>query len=187
MRINFNSFQTQQNNTSFKSKLPNVRANYDINTLRTDIIPDYWPQLAKECLPQYRCYLTDLLMKLNENFDDNVLALSKIINDGKEFFVFRLYSNTDELVKSAGNADSFNKTHNYLNKQILIGKNAIGNYYSQFGDTTKTYSDSWFNGSEVIMNVLSKIVKPQSDEYKAIYNFTNSHGEEDFLKVFREK
>lgn len=187
MRVNFHPYRTQQNNTSFKSKLPNVRANYDINTLKTDIIPDYWPELARDSFSRYKRYLTDLLEKLNENFDNNVLALSKIKTDGKNVFVFRLYNNTDELVKSAGSADSFFKAKNYLNKQIIIGKNDIGVYYTKFGGNVNNYNTGWNDETEIILNVLSQIVKPQTAEHKAIYNLYNSHGEEDFLKVFREK
>lgn len=141
----------------------------------------------KKCVPRNQDYLKELLVKLNKNFDNNVLALTKLINNGKDTFIFRLYSNTDELIKSTKSAKSFNEVKNYLNQQIIIGKNDNGAYYSQFGGNRNTYGETWRNESDVILNVLSHIVKPQTGEQAAIYNGCNRHGEEDFLKVFREK
>lgn len=190
MRINSISnhsyHQSHQNKTSFKSKLPSVDATYNINPLLAEVIPDYWPILTENCDPKQKDFLKELLTRLTENFDNNILALSRVKskNGDNDLYCFRLYKNTDELLKHAGSASEFNKANNYYNSQILIDKNLESNYLARYGNTVANYGKC--GKTNVLLNVLSEIVRPNSSKYKAIYNSSNYY-QEIFLKDYREK
>lgn len=190
MRINSISnhsyHQSHQNKISFKSKLPSIDATYNINPLQAEVIPDYWPKLTENCDPNQKTILEELLTKLSENFDNNILALSRVKakNGDNDLYCFRLYKNTDELLKHAGSGSEFNKAKNYYNFQILIDKNSEGDYLARYGNIVTNYGKC--DKANVLLKVLSNIVKPNTSGYKAIYNSSNYY-QEMFLKDYREK
>lgn len=209
MRVDFNTNHLQQkNHTNFKSKLPSINAIYNINKLQAKFIPDYWPQLMLDSLSSssvsrekalsitpFKKLLTDLY----NNFDNNILSLSLIKKEARpentsDVFVFRLYKNTDELLKDSKSLKVFNSSTNYLNNEIRIRNHHSGNYIINTNGTSIIYEKKYDgkdplqkNDVDILTRVLTKIISPGTDEHKAIYNTYNSWGEETFLKAFREQ
>lgn len=206
MRINLNTNQFQQNNTNFKSKLPSVNATYNINKLTAKFIPDYWQQFANDSLTMaHYCRdkalektpLKDLLTKLVNNFDNNVLTLSCIKNNNEVYryrFIFRLYKNTDEFLKDAKSVEDFIESKNYLNSEVSIIRKISGTYNVRANNSSTMYEKKYdekdmlnYNDVDILTKVLNKIISPNTDEHRAIYNTYNNREEENFLKAFREQ
>lgn len=189
--INYN----HRDNTSFGTKLPRINCTYRQSP---DFIPDYWSTFAKNCIKNGKQdKLKELLGKLADHFDNNILALTynknKMYKD--ENYTFKLYKNSEDILNDTpqgllrlnGEVNVYKLQESFFiksesksiktieGKQVHIPEISVYQEYSK----TKTLTD-------ILLDALEKILNPKTKEHLVIFNTNNYYGEESFLKDFRD-